>query len=299
MSGAAMIPEIVEAFPAQFAAVEALSDFARANRPTGPPTRDGAGALIMRTYARSSKTFLGSFRLAAVGYGAQAAMLNRSLFEDMIVAHWIRRNPTEAPEMFERHRQHTLDQIRQKYAKYGREDEVSSWRPLTDEERAELAVEYERKHHWTRRSLYELVKDVEDDWRDEHTDRRMLWEVFDVVHRFNNLVLHHSFFGLGLTAQPKEDGIRWDVGPSKTHIHAGLQGAWFSYSQMVSLVLTGEPLDRLTHLFNEHLPAFTSVRVVERRAEDGKTVESSGGERAQIDGAGQTADSLDSLGNGS
>jgi hypothetical protein len=97
MNGAAIVPEIVAAFPEQFAAAEALRDFAKANRPEAPPTQDEAGVLILRTYTRSSKTYNASLRLALVGYGAQAGMLNRSLFEDMIVAHWIRRNPDTAP----------------------------------------------------------------------------------------------------------------------------------------------------------------------------------------------------------
>ena len=40
--------------------------------------------------------------LAALGNGAQAGMLNRSLFEDMIVAHWIRRNPRRCAPMSRR-----------------------------------------------------------------------------------------------------------------------------------------------------------------------------------------------------
>jgi integrase len=36
-------------------------------------------------------------------YGEQAGMLNRSLFEDMIVAHWLKRNPGSSAKL-ERHR---------------------------------------------------------------------------------------------------------------------------------------------------------------------------------------------------
>jgi hypothetical protein len=56
MSCAGAVPEIVAAFPEQFAAVDALRDFARSNRPSEPPTPDMSGALILGTYARSSKT---------------------------------------------------------------------------------------------------------------------------------------------------------------------------------------------------------------------------------------------------
>jgi hypothetical protein len=74
---------IRETFAAQFEAVEALGAFAREHRPSGPPSADVAGVLIMATYARGSKTFQAAYQLVRDGYGAQAGMLNRSLFEDM------------------------------------------------------------------------------------------------------------------------------------------------------------------------------------------------------------------------
>lgn len=254
------VADLQTAFAEQFAAMEVLRDFARENRPSSPPSPDIAGALIMATYARGTKTFQASFRLALAGYGAQAGMLNRSLFEDMIVAHWIRLNPSEAPELFERHWQHTLEDVGGKYEKYGREEEVADWPDLSNDERAALADEFERKHHWTKRSLYQLVKDVEHEWPDETTDRRMLWQIFDIAHRFNNLLLHHSYFGLALAATAVPGGVQWDVGPSDKHIHGALQVAWFSYAHLVSLVVDDDAYRALTDLFAEQLPAFAHVR---------------------------------------
>lgn len=45
--------------------------------------------LILALFTRSLDTTTASVRLAADGYGAQASMLNRSLFEDMIDVHWV------------------------------------------------------------------------------------------------------------------------------------------------------------------------------------------------------------------
>jgi hypothetical protein len=95
-----------------------------------------------------------------------------------------------------------------------------------------------------------------------------MWQVFDIVHRFNNLVLHHSFFGLGLTADAREAGVVWDVGPSPKHIHGGAAGCVVQLYPYGRLVLTGEALDKLTQLYNEHLDAFTTVRVVEPKDPD-------------------------------
>jgi hypothetical protein len=254
--------EIQASFRAQFAAAIALRNFARVNRPSGSPTEDEAARLVMATYARASKTFQASLRLSQQGYGAQAGMLNRSLFEDMVVAHWIRLNAKEAPVQFERHRQHTLDDIKGKYAKYDREHEVAAWPALTDEERAALVSEYGRTPHWTKKSLYELVKEVESEWPSE-VDRRILWQVFDIAHRFNNLLLHHSFFGLGLAADPIPGGVRWDVGPSDKHIHGALMVAWFSYVHLVSLVVSGNVHEELAALYTEDLPAFSHTRLAD------------------------------------
>ena len=218
----------------------------------------------MATYARASKTAQASYVLALRGYGAQAGMLNRSLFEDMIVAHWIRANAEKAPQLFERHRKHTLTQLRGKYAKYGREDEVAAWPDLDDDERVRLEREFERKPHWTKKSLYELVKAVEHEWEGEHTDRRMLWQTFDIAHRFNNLILHHSFFGLGLAGKfTPERMVRWDVGNSAEHIHGALQVAWFSYVHLLSLVVPDNAREELGRVFTQHLSAFATFRLHE------------------------------------
>jgi Family of unknown function (DUF5677) len=261
-------PELVEKFPTQFAAVLALNDWAKDHRPTERPTDDAAGELILITYARSSKTYQAAVMLAGSGYGAQAGMLNRSLFEDMAVAHWVKLNPEEAPELYERHRQHTLGELREKYAEYGREEEVERWDALSEEERADLSNEFSRKHHWTKRNLYELVKSIEDEFKDENVDRRMLWETFDIVHRFNNLILHHSFFGLGLAGTRGDGKVSFDVGPSDAHIQGALYGAFFNYGHTTSLVHTGKELDDLNALWSEHIQAFTTLRTIARDEEE-------------------------------
>jgi hypothetical protein len=198
--------------------------------------------------------------LAGFGYGAQAGMLNRSLFEDMVVAHWVNLNPDEGPALYERHRQHTMAQMKDTYAKHGRADEIASWPPMEARERTELAEEFERKHHWTKRTLYQLVNDIEGEFADANTDRRMLWQVFDINHRFNNLILHHSFFGLGLAASRQGDIVEFDVGPSSAHVFGALQGAFFCYGHTASLVHSGGELDELNGLWSKHIAAFTHVR---------------------------------------
>jgi hypothetical protein len=153
-----------------------------------------------------------------------------------------------------------MAQMRDTFERQGRANELASWPPLEDDERAELAEEFERKHHWTKLSLYQLVKAIEGEFTTENVDRRMLWQVFDINHRFNNLILHHSFFGLGLAASTRDDTVRYDVGPSEKHVFGSLQGAFFSYGHTASLVHSGGELDELNALWSKHIGAFTHLR---------------------------------------
>ena|GEM_PF-4842829 len=50
---------------------------------------DDFGALIFATVARSGRTFDGICKLLRAGLAVQAAMLCRTLFEDMIIGHWL------------------------------------------------------------------------------------------------------------------------------------------------------------------------------------------------------------------
>jgi hypothetical protein len=75
-------------------------------------TRGGRGmtstadGLVVALLARSADTFACSARLCRMGFGAQSAMLNRSLFEDMADAHWIVADPDTAAARFQDHHDH-------------------------------------------------------------------------------------------------------------------------------------------------------------------------------------------------
>jgi hypothetical protein len=67
--------EVRAKYPEHVAACEALETFVVANRPSTPP-RDAVEDAIVKTYATSSKSFMGSTLLAGHGYGEQAGMVN-------------------------------------------------------------------------------------------------------------------------------------------------------------------------------------------------------------------------------
>ena len=70
---------------------------------SGRAIKRGADRIIVAEAARATKTFDAVIRLCALGYGEQAVMLNRSLFEGMAVGHWVSANRREAVGLFTRH----------------------------------------------------------------------------------------------------------------------------------------------------------------------------------------------------
>ena len=65
-----------------------------------------ADKVIAAESARSLKTYRASLDGAPGGFGPQAAMLNRALFEGMATACWACANPDLAAERFNQHERH-------------------------------------------------------------------------------------------------------------------------------------------------------------------------------------------------
>src|SRR5689334_3667467 len=57
---------------------------------------DAFRALLLAIFARSTLTYRAIMQLCRGGFGEQADMLNRSLFEDMAAAHWVSLHRDEA-----------------------------------------------------------------------------------------------------------------------------------------------------------------------------------------------------------
>jgi uncharacterized protein DUF5677 len=95
---------IAKQFSRELAACAELRDayMARCEPWTGRSADGPADRIILLEVGRSTKTYRGGVELARMGYGEQAAMLNRALFESMAVARWINENEEEAAERFPR-----------------------------------------------------------------------------------------------------------------------------------------------------------------------------------------------------
>ena len=249
-------PEIEAAFRPQFEACDSLYEFAKSHRPSESLAASEAHRLIVATYARGSKTYQGALRLAYVGYGAQSFMLGRSLYEDMLVAHWIKLNPQEAPRQLDDHRRMTLAVYGGELRKYGLGPPDQE--AIDREERDRLRSEY-GSGSWTKLSMDKLRHAVETEFPESGSHRRLLAQVDGLLHRHANLIVHHSFLSIGgAIASLGDKSITYDVGASERFIPQALFIAFFSYLHLTSLVVREQDQAQLVDLWDEHRGAFTA-----------------------------------------
>lgn len=229
---------IAERFAPLLAACDRLHDFTIAMRePWGGRAIDGLHEqLMLIVFSRSSNTFCGATELARVGFGAQAAMLNRSLFEDMIDAHWITVKPELAVQRIGEH--HLHGQMLLADAARAEElmpaHEIPSFDATRRAELDETFGQYGEKS-WTALGTYSRVMDVEHLWDDQgrkdlHTHRRL-------VHRESNQLLHLSAFSMsGQIRERTEDTLTLALGPSDQYVEKALFAAFWTYGQLTSVV---------------------------------------------------------------
>lgn len=82
--------------------ISSMEDLLIFTRGKGYDWEDDFGALVFATVARSGRTFEGICLLLRDGLAVQAAMLLRSLFEDMVVGHWLYYNRDDSQWLVEK-----------------------------------------------------------------------------------------------------------------------------------------------------------------------------------------------------
>jgi hypothetical protein len=218
----------------------------RAQQWKGRQPEPDADLLLLSIFARTTRTYEAVVRwLAERAFGEQGAMLNRSLFEDMVDAHWVHLNPGVAVERLDQHDRWSRflrARVQRAFPDYfgGRPGQPPK---LGNTEKQELRKLFGAKgqHSWTGvRSLEERLESVLSCWPTESDRRHVRW-FHAWVHKTNNETLHLSGFSIARLVGPKEadDGnaLEWRFGSTPEWLSQALTCALWTYSQTVGLMV--------------------------------------------------------------
>lgn len=198
--------------------------------------------LVVGSLARSTKTYQAALLLSDRGYGQQAAMLNRSLFEDMVVVWWmcLRSRGDDLVDAMKRHHDHARVLYNRACERYPdlNFEKADGDGALDPEYVALLDKEFTPYGgQWHGKKLHQLVRDVDDGWEQPYED--LLGKFMSIVNHWNNYLLHHSSVGL-------LQNVRWQdpartpkllMGPSNDWAPQSLWTAYWCYGLTVLCVL--------------------------------------------------------------
>jgi hypothetical protein len=228
---------------------------------SGRAVKRGADRISLAEIARATKTFDGAIRLCRDGFGEQAAMLNRSLFEAMVITHWTSIHRREAVGLFTRHAQFTSALWFETLDALGwLDDGDRAKQPKLGPKRAEFVKLFGPygTRPWVRRNVPTLVDEIEHLWDD--AGRAQLRATHAVPHTHNNQMLHSTATAVSaahLGATTTE--LRLTIGPSNLLVEQALLAGYWTYGQVLSLLIDVFRLkDRAAfeELFDDGMRAF-------------------------------------------
>jgi hypothetical protein len=206
----------------------------------GRAIEKAADGLVVALLARSADTFACSVRLCVTGYGAQSAMLNRSLFEDMADAHWIVTDPETATARFQDHHVHGRLLLAETVATFPRYFSDVGAPEIDPVERQRLDKAFGPFGHrpWSGLSLHERVQLIKGQLKTE-LDREALRFMHALAHRENNQTLHVSAQSIGAIMEADDDGALsyYRLGPRTDMVRRALWGAYWTFTKTVTLVI--------------------------------------------------------------
>ena len=200
-------------------------------------TPDVRSAILAGTLGRSTASWGLIIGLVSEGHGPQAAMLLRSLFEDVEVAHWAttyRGDDQVLQRLFEDH--DDLQNLR-----LARLRGALAPDDMTEERAEDLWRRYGKNPgvHWTRRSQGARLRAVQSAWWGQHVHRDqidLLMQTGQMVEVWSNAMLHHGPWALRPFMRPDDDGS-WIISTGQTW-HRGwapLDLGYMSYGLLLYL----------------------------------------------------------------
>lgn len=265
--------ESIEAdFPEELQACRAQLEYARANAvPWGgrKPEMPQAGSvsadnILLLEFGRSTKSYWSSVLLAASGFAEQSMMVNRSLFEGMVVAHWVSENPETAEERFVDALKYETHEAALIYRDLGwwSEEEMAPF-VLSDDAVEALAKKYGRGL-WTAPSgMDNLVDSIEHLWKTVES-RLEFRNFYRVAYRDANKILHADPTGIaGSLRAFTTDVFSVVSGPESKDVLKSMYVAFRTYSELISLIFDHFDFglqDEYASLFSDWLGSFYKLR---------------------------------------
>ncbi len=210
-------------------------------------------SIVASLFARSVPLTEAIVLLGEGGFGREALMLNRPLFELLLDAHWTHANQKLSEQRFLEHARFTMHLRRETASRYPELfGEMASTEKLDDDELKRHSKTFGSfgGKSWTGLSTHRRVAAIENQF--DEGDRRQLWIALEVLNAFSNAELHPTAWSLGraLRRMPTADGgekLQVRVGPEPELVAVALRQTWWIFGQVLALVhtvvgLPAEPL---------------------------------------------------------
>jgi hypothetical protein len=227
-------------------------------------------SVVLALSAGATTTYEAAVRLAEAGFGYQAAMLNRSLFEAMVDCYWTVMNAALALRRLREHTSYMARVNARKSARFPRQfGDLPAPEPLSADEEKRLSKRFRGgSGSWTGFNLYERVDAISERWP-EGMAREHLFFLRDIANSINNYLLHPTPWGMARMTRPLEDapgvsaGRRAEVGPGSAFRSEALFGSFWIAGSLARLLLEECSLgaDAFEEgLYARGIHAFVSIR---------------------------------------
>ncbi len=204
----------------------------------------GHDMVLLTVFARSTRTYEAIVRwLAENGFGEQGIMLNRSLFEDMVDAHWIHLNPDLAVDRLVEHDLYSRllrADVQRRFPAWFDHEKPPAIK-VTNDKRKELKDLFGKtgSRSWTGiPHIEDRLEGVISCWPESDHDQVRFWAAWVV--KMMNEVLHPSALSIGRFGAPRlndNDNLEWRFGATPERLTESLHGALWTYSQTVGLIV--------------------------------------------------------------
>jgi hypothetical protein len=226
-------------------------------------------------FARATTTTEAIIVLSEQGFGQQAVMLNRPLFELRVDAHWTHENRALAQDRFLQHAQHQWHLRRETAARHaaalGELPPADPVPPAQLRALEKLFGTYGSKS-WTGLSLHERITSIAATLAPEKSAR--LWQTHDIMNAVSNRELHPSSQSLArsLRRVPQADGsdmMQFSTAREPKLAPIAVEIAWWTYGELLAIVheafeLPSEPLHAIS---DAATPAFLNTVGLEDQIE--------------------------------